>query len=463
MAGSSFGSRARIGYAAIVLAGVFAFIVASASGSSYTNTNTITIVDGTPSSPYPSTITVAGMVGTTTAITVSFNNLTHGKPQDIDMVLIGPTGSNATIMSDVGGSTSVSGLNLTLDDTAGSAMTTAALVSGTFQPTNLGASLDVWPAPAPPLPSFPTTPAVLNVFIGGNPNGLWKLFVVDDGTTQPGSIGSWSLNVTTSGTPLTVFPGGAITINDRIVSPLPATPYPSPITVAGLAGTVADVNVRLKTLQHTFPDDIDVMLEGPGGQNAIVMSDVGGANDAQSVTLTLDDSAVNPLPDSTQLTTGSFQPTNIGAGDPFPAPAPAPSGLTALSTFNGTNPNGTWNLWVVDDLEDDAGYFLDGWQLDLAGPTAAGVTHLTASTGRAGTVIRWTTGTETGVAGFNLYRGRTKLNAALIPARHAGQARGAAYQFVDRKAPGSATYRLEVVRLDGTRTAAGWASVNSSQ
>ena len=49
----------------------------------------------------------------------------------------------------------------------------------------------------------------------------------------------------------------------------------------------------------------------------------------------------------------------------FPAPAPAYSGLTALSTFDGTNPNGTWKLWVFDEETNDEGRFGRGWTLHI--------------------------------------------------------------------------------------------------
>ena len=101
-------------------------------------------------------------------------------------------------------------------------------------------------------------------------------------------------------------------------------------------------------MSHTFPGDIDVLLVGPGGQNAIIMSDVGGGADVTGVTLTLDDAAASQ-PAGSPLVTGTFKPTNVGTSDAWPAPAPAPSGGSPLSVFNGTSPNGTWSLYVVDD------------------------------------------------------------------------------------------------------------------
>src|SRR5436190_3855261 len=110
-----------------------------------------------------------------------------------------------------------------------------------------------------------------------------------------------------------------------------ADPYPSNIVVAGFSGTVTKVTVKLNGLAHTFPDDIDILLVGPGGQNAIIMSDVGGATDITGVTLTLDDLAASTLPDGSPLVTGTFKPTDFETGDIFPPPAPSPLGGSVLS------------------------------------------------------------------------------------------------------------------------------------
>ena len=77
------------------------------------------------------------------------------------------------------------------------------------------------------------------------------------------------------------------------------------------------------------------------------MSDTCGGLDIEDIDLTFDDEAAGSLPDGTQCASGTFKPTNFGAGDTFPT---ATTNLL-LSIFDGTNPNGNWTLHMVDDLE----------------------------------------------------------------------------------------------------------------
>ena len=149
----------------------------------------------------------------------------------------------------------------------------------------------------------------------------------------------------------------------------PSTPYPSTNNVSSLLGLISKVTVTLTNMNHTWPDDIDILLVGPGGQSVILMSDTGGSFDLVNVTLTFDDAAANSLPDSTQITSGTYKPTNIGAGDPFPAPASTNLLGTALSVFNGTSPNGAWLLYVVDDEGADIGKIAKGWKLTIIAST----------------------------------------------------------------------------------------------
>nr|MBA3351944.1 hypothetical protein [Blastocatellia bacterium] len=130
----------------------------------------------------------------------------------------------------------------------------------------------------------------------------------------------------------------------------PGVPYPSVINVANVPNQLAKVTVKLNSLSHTFPSDIDILLVGPQGQTAVMMSDVGGGAAVTGITLTLDDTAGISLPAASALTTGTYRPTNSGLVDPFPAPAPPQSGSSSLSVYNGTNPNGAWRLFVIDDV-----------------------------------------------------------------------------------------------------------------
>ncbi len=150
-----------------------------------------------------------------------------------------------------------------------------------------------------------------------------------------------------------------------ILTPFPATPYPSNIPVSGMTGTLTSVTVTLNNISHTFPDDMDLLLVGPTGVNAIIMADAGGSPDAVNVTLTLDDAAATALPDAGPLVSGTFKPSNFGPPETFPAPAPAPSGGSALSAFIATNPNGTWSLYAVDDVAGEVGSIAGGWCLTI--------------------------------------------------------------------------------------------------
>ncbi|MEZ5285745.1 MAG: Ig-like domain-containing protein [Vicinamibacterales bacterium] len=132
-----------------------------------------------------------------------------------------------------------------------------------------------------------------------------------------------------------------------------ASPYPVSLAVAGLSGTIDDVSITLNDLTHTYPEDLDMLLVGPGGQAVMFMSDVGGWNDVSNIDLTFQDGA--PPPSDSQLVSGTFAPTNVSALESLPAPAPPGPYPSALSTFRGTDPNGTWMLYIEDDFITDVG------------------------------------------------------------------------------------------------------------
>jgi hypothetical protein len=145
-------------------------------------------------------------------------------------------------------------------------------------------------------------------------------------------------------------------------------PYPSSISVGGLKkGRIRDVNVRLIGLTHGNPQEVDVLLVGPGGQTAILMTHVGWVLSATDVALRLDDEATAALPTNAKLQSGHFRPTNAASGPVvFNAPAPAPGANASLSVFDGGNPNGTWRLFVQDRVGGlSSGSFEGGWELEI--------------------------------------------------------------------------------------------------
>ncbi|HXU77865.1 MAG TPA: choice-of-anchor D domain-containing protein, partial [Methylomirabilota bacterium] len=154
----------------------------------------------------------------------------------------------------------------------------------------------------------------------------------------------------------------------------PADIYPSTIAVSGLGPATTRVTATLTGLGHSYPADMDILLVGPLGQKVLLMSDAVGGNSFSGLNLTFADSAPSGLPFSTPITSGTYKPTDwtdFGPPDTFPAPAPSGPYGTNLSILNGTDPNGTWSLYIVDDTGGDSGNLTGGWSLTIAATTPA--------------------------------------------------------------------------------------------
>jgi hypothetical protein len=144
----------------------------------------------------------------------------------------------------------------------------------------------------------------------------------------------------------------------------PANPYPSTIPVSFKPGSrVADVNLTLNDFQSNNPDDVSVMV-ARGQTNQGVMADAGGSHDLFDISITLDDEAPirvsdnNPIGAPGQGLNVVVAPARYGAD--WPAPAPS-----ALSVFDKMNPNGTWQLFVVDDGFGGDPATIGGWSLKI--------------------------------------------------------------------------------------------------
>lgn len=201
-----------------------------------------------------------------------------------------------------------------------------------------------------------------------------------------------------------------------IPPPWAADLYPSTIDVTGVTGTITDLNVALhrvncpindENIGLEFPDDLDVVLVGPTGVSTVLMSDlfgqnVDGANTFTNLEVFLNDEAADYLPTDTNPfrgtdgqsvaakptdddddpdespTSSPADPNNPGLYlDTFPAPgwpgsatgpAPNPPSVNpaGLSVFDGTDPNGTWKLYLADDFAGPEWCdILGGWTLQV--------------------------------------------------------------------------------------------------
>ena len=242
---------------------------------------------------------VGGVSGTLSDVNVTVN-ITHPRIGELSAFLIGPNGTVVPLFANLanGGANFT---NTTLDNQAATALTAPANVApytGTFRPSGSLAALN-----------------------GINPNGTWSLQVIDLPGVGTGTLDSWSLDITTSNvTTSTLFP--TLRVNN--------TTLDSPMTVAGLTGTLTDVNVTLDIL-HDADIELSVALIDPNGTVVPLFTNL--ANGGRNFTnTTFDDQAATDITDPLNFApyTGSFRP------------------IQPLSVLNGINPNGTWQLRLID-------------------------------------------------------------------------------------------------------------------
>lgn len=198
---------------------------------------------------------------------------------------------------------------------------------------------------------------------GGSVTGVVQLV---DGAANMGTlVRVFPLGITQSTVVTQVFANaGQIVINDPVdqFDPGYATPYPSSIPVSGVVNPITKVTVSINGLSHTYPEDIDLILQGPGGQYCVLMSSCGGGNPVSGVNFTFDDSAGAFLSNSGQLTSGTYRPTDsFGNG--------LGTNINALAV----SPNGNWNLYVNDWGIGDVGTISGGWTLRFFTQTNASV------------------------------------------------------------------------------------------
>jgi hypothetical protein len=199
---------------------------ASIVTKTYTNSTPISIPDPElqrtrgQASPYPSPIAVTDLSRATIRdVNVILRNYSHTFPDDVDVLLVGParTGKDALIMSDVGAGLDLTNVTLTLDDEATQRLPdgngkdpddgTSPIATGRYKPSDYvqlkrdgvtPKNPDAFPSPSVQ-GSFITFSGneLLSAFDGTNPRGIWRLYVMDDGSDWTGQFaGGWALRIT---------------------------------------------------------------------------------------------------------------------------------------------------------------------------------------------------------------------------------------------------------------------------
>ena len=162
---------------------------------------------GSPASPYPSTITVAGGPTQIGNMRVTLYDVIHTMPDNMDFLLVSPTGRQMIIQSDAGGLVDlVNPVTITFADNAGQVLPDSApLTTGVFEPTSWQAGQANFPPPAPAGPynepgsTVGGTPSFASVFRFSSANGNWSLYMRDDaGFFAPNAItgcvsGGWGI------------------------------------------------------------------------------------------------------------------------------------------------------------------------------------------------------------------------------------------------------------------------------
>jgi len=175
------------------------------TGNQFCNQGPITIPNTAGgATPYPSNIFVTGLSGNIGAVTLALNGINSSNMQPTDLLLVGPTGAQIIPFANIGDGSTISGVNVTLDDAASSPLLAGVpLSAGTYRPTSLtgGTSLS-FPSPAPTATAAEYAAsdgaATLTTTFGNTaPNGTWALYAIANASGGASSIsGGWCVNIT---------------------------------------------------------------------------------------------------------------------------------------------------------------------------------------------------------------------------------------------------------------------------
>jgi subtilisin-like proprotein convertase family protein len=154
---------------------------------SFNNTTSIVIPDSGVATPYPSAINVTGVNGVVSSVIVTLTGINHSYKGELDIALVGPAGNGVILMSDITAGPSFNNTTIRFADDPRNIISQNS--NTILRPENEDSN-----------DSYPTLPAAssfntrLSVFNGANPNGIWRLYIIDDTGSDGGGVsGGWSL------------------------------------------------------------------------------------------------------------------------------------------------------------------------------------------------------------------------------------------------------------------------------
>ena len=84
----------------------------------------------------PSVINVSGLSGTVVKTTLTWTNVTHTSPSDIDALLVAPNQFDTLFMAHAGGQNAINHVTLTFDDAATNSLPQfGQITNGVYRPT----------------------------------------------------------------------------------------------------------------------------------------------------------------------------------------------------------------------------------------------------------------------------------------------------------------------------------------
>lgn len=178
------------------LAGIFS--MAATGTSTFTNADAIQF-NSTIADTYPTTLTVAALVGAVLKVTFTLTGVALGDQRICRLLLVSPTGRAVLLMAGAGTFNVISApFDMVLDDEAAQFLPEGVeIVAGTYKPKAYDYAGPA-PGPAPGIPYALT----LSEFIGDSPNGVWLLYPHRNPSSNGASVaGGWKITITTTTDP----------------------------------------------------------------------------------------------------------------------------------------------------------------------------------------------------------------------------------------------------------------------